>query len=187
VRHKEPGRAPVDSQEFVCASSPSLSFPPVGTTIAFSSDMPDESVENSPPKKHGIGLALVFLILTAAVVWLWISRTSNSSSAPADGPVHSTLHLETFVLNLADSDQRAYLRVGVDLGLSRQLKPGEDPGSLAPVRDTILSVLSQSSSAELLTADGKTKLKEKLLQALQERVPQFGIEEVYFTEFLIQR
>jgi flagellar basal body-associated protein FliL len=38
-----------------------------------------------------------------------------------------------------------------------------------------------------MTAAGKTKLKADLLHALQERIPQLGVEEVYFTEFLIQR
>ena len=48
-------------------------------------------------------------------------------------------------------------------------------------------VLAQSRVDELLTAKGKTKLKEDLLHALQERIPALEVEEVYFTEFLIQR
>ncbi len=98
-----------------------------------------------------------------------------------------TLHLETFVLNLADPGQRSYLRVGIDLGLSRELGRGENALPVGPVRDTILGVLGQSQADELVTAKGKAKLKEDLLHALQQRVPGLGIEEVYFTEFLIQR
>ena len=45
--------------------------------------------------------------------------------------VRTTLHLETFVLNLADTDQRSYLRVGIDLGLNQEAKHGEE---LAPYR-----------------------------------------------------
>jgi len=61
---------------------------------------------------------------------------------------------------------------------------------LAPVgqvRDTILGALAEAKVNDLMTAAGKVKLKENLLHALQERVPQLGVEEVYFTEFLIQR
>jgi len=56
-----------------------------------------------------------------------------------------------------------------------------------PVHDMILSVRGQSQADDLETAKGRTKLKENLLHALQERVPGLGVEEVYFTEFLIQR
>jgi flagellar FliL protein len=102
------------------------------------------------------------------------------------GQRKGTLHLETFVLNLADPGQRSYLRVGIDLGLAREIGRGET-APVGQVRDTILGVLAESRVDEMLSAQGKTKLKEGLLQALQERVPGLRVEEVYFTEFLIQR
>ena len=100
-----------------------------------------------------------------------------------------TLHLETFVLNLADPDQRSYLRVGIDLGLGREIGKANvrDALPVAEVRDTILGVLSRCRVDEVLTEAGKTKLKADLLHALQERMPGLEVEEVYFTEFLIQR
>jgi flagellar basal body-associated protein FliL len=58
---------------------------------------------------------------------------------------------------------------------------------VALVRDTILTVLAVGKSEELLTPEGKAKLKEDLLGALQKRAPDLGAEEIYFTEFLIQR
>ncbi len=54
------------------------------------------------------------------------------------------------------------------------------------MRDTILTVLAGAQPGELLTLDGKRQLKNELLKALQERVPQLAIENVYFTEFLVQ-
>jgi flagellar basal body-associated protein FliL len=110
----------------------------------------------------------------------------DASAAGAQTQVRSTLHLDTFVLNLSDPDQRSYLRVGIDLGLSREEKRGEVT-PVAEVRDTILGVLAEGKVDVLLTAAGKTKLKQDLLTALQQRLPQLGVEEVYFTEFLIQR
>jgi flagellar FliL protein len=94
--------------------------------------------------------------------------------------------LETFVLNLAEPGQRSYLRVGIDLGLAREIARGET-APVGQVRDTILGVLADWKVDDLTTLKGKTKLKEDLLHALQERVPGLGVEEVYFTEFLIQR
>lgn len=128
------------------------------------------------------------VVLVGLGVWFWSThRTTPGVLAGGNPEVKGTLHLETFVLNLADPEQRSYLRVGIDLGLGREMGRGENAPPVGQVRDTILSVLAQSRVDELMTAKGKAKLKEDLLHALQERVPGLGVEEVYFTEFLIQR
>jgi len=169
-----------------------------GLKIAFPKCMPEEAMpEEAIPeqaKKSGRSLRgqLVFavpvVILVAIGIWFWASRGDDAAvQANAEQRVRSTLHLETFVLNLADPDQRAYLRVGIDLGLNKEMKAGEEPAPIPQIRDTILGVLAQAKGDELVTAQGKTKLKQDLLRALQERVPQLGAEEIYFTEFLIQR
>jgi flagellar protein FliL len=128
--------------------------------------------------------------VTVAVLggfWFSMHRGEDSiAEAGGDTQVVATLHLESFVLNLADSDQRSYLRIGIDLGLGRPLKR-DQPAPIAQVRDAILGVLAESKVDELMTPAGKTKLKENLLRVLKERVPQLGVEEIYFTEFLIQR
>ena len=58
---------------------------------------------------------------------------------------------------------------------------------VARVRDAILGVLTASKADELLTPDGKGLLKKNVLAALQKNVPELGVREVYFTEFLVQR
>jgi flagellar basal body-associated protein FliL len=78
------------------------------------------------------------------------------------------------------------LRVGIDLGLNRETKR-EETAPVSEVRDTVLDVLAEAKVSDLMTVAGKTKLKENVLHALQERLPRLGVEEVYFTEFLIQR
>lgn len=127
----------------------------------------------------------MLVVAVIAGAWLWGKR--GSEPAIANSSVKSTLHLETFVLNLADPGQRSYLRVGIDLGLGREIGKGEDAPPVAELRDTILSVLSQCKADDLLTEAGKDKLKSDLLRALQARVPGQKVDEVYFTEFLIQR
>jgi flagellar basal body-associated protein FliL len=160
--------------------------------LLFPSAVPTASkTANQAPPTTRTGI--IFLFVLAAVVaalgaGFWgTQRTRSEASTGGGGEVKGTLHLETFVLNLADPGQRSYLRVGIDLGLSRELGRGENALPVGPVRDTILGVLGQSQADELVTAKGKAKLKEDLLHALQQRVPGLGIEEVYFTEFLIQR
>jgi flagellar FliL protein len=58
----------------------------------------------------------------------------------------------------------------------------------AVIRDSIIRVLSSKRASEILTSEGKERLKEELVEAINEAS---GLEEpaivaVYFTEFLIQ-
>lgn len=147
-----------------------------------------EALKETPaPRRRSVVFILFFLALLGIAGWFWSTRGSEAGVPPHEGSrVVSTLHLETFVLNLADPDQKSYLRVGIDLGLNREMKHGEE-APVARVRDTIIGVLALARVEELLTAKGKAKLKEDLQHALEERAPELGVEEVYFTEFLIQR
>jgi flagellar protein FliL len=142
------------------------------------------------PGSSGGGRIAFFLLAVVAVaaagVWVWSMRHAEPVLSGATGEVKSTLHLETFVLNLAGPDQRSYLRVGIDLGLGRELERGEN-APIAQVRDTILTVLGQSQAGDLQDEKGKAKVKADVLRGLQERLPQLAVREVYFTEFLIQR
>ena len=58
---------------------------------------------------------------------------------------------------------------------------------MATIRDSILTVLAQCKSDELLQPEGKLKLKRDLINALNRDVPALQAREVYFTEFLVQR
>jgi flagellar basal body-associated protein FliL len=147
-----------------------------------------ETAKTPPPApKGGRGWILVLGALVLLGGWFWSRSERSAGPAVVTSSVKSTLHLESFVLNLADAEQRSYLRVGIDLGLSVEQKRGEEGPPVAKIRDTILTVLAVAKLDELLTAEGKAKLKESVLHALQERAPEVGVQEVYFTEFLIQR
>ena len=139
----------------------------------------------------------VFLLLglatLASIALLGCGRASKPASQNSNADsVKGILHLESFVVNLADPEDNHFLRVGIDLGLAESLRAREGKGGegqlpIAPARDCILSVLSTWHSDALLAPEGKQKLKNELLHALQERVPELEVKEVYFTDFLVQR
>jgi flagellar FliL protein len=152
-------------------------------------------------KKSPMGLiALVLGFLLVAVIagggwFLFHSKKSAEAAAPATAAaapsasgVKSLMHLESFVINLEDEQGSGYLRVGIDLGLENEIKEGPESKTYeSQVRDVILETLGKRSADELLTADGKAKLKEDLLKAIQTKVPEIHCHEIYFTEFLVQR
>jgi flagellar basal body-associated protein FliL len=133
---------------------------------------------------HGWLWMVAAAMLVLGLAYILYSRTRPS---PDEGKLkaHPVLHLETFVVNLANLDERAYLRAGIDLGTSGPAP--EDQAALARLRDIILTQLAQQRSQDILTAEGKERLKLELLTALQRQAPDLGVAEVYFTEFLVQR
>src|SRR5208337_3334489 len=152
--------------------------------------MPDVQVSSSPrkaPRKNKGWLAIVLALgLGAAGIFVWWNPGRLTSAAEGDA-AESTVALETFVVNLNGSGQRAYLRVGITLGMAHPLSRNQAEGvPTALVRDTVLSVLATAQPEALLQIEGKRQLKDELLKALQERVPQLAVQNVYFTEFLVQ-
>jgi flagellar basal body-associated protein FliL len=127
---------------------------------------------------------MIAMFAAGVGIFFWIGPFHHASSAESGPPVGSTLTLETFVVNLNGGGARSYLRVGIALELSRPPSKEEMPVPL--IRDTILSVLSTTRPEQLTQPDGKTQLKAAILQALKDRVPQLGVQDVYFTEFLVQ-
>jgi flagellar FliL protein len=139
---------------------------------------------------------LLGVVALAAVGALGCKKTSLDSDGPGKNshasPIKAVLHLEPFVVNLADSEENRFLRVGIDLGLGNPLPSKEGRGAegevpIARIRDCILTVVSTWRSDALLAPEGKEKLKEELIHALRDRAPELGVKEVYFTDFLVQR
>lgn len=167
----------------------------IGTPIACINGVPEQVNETVVVEKKKSGKLLLLIIaatvLGAAAIggFLWVHH--RKVTPPPEHPkVTTVMHLETFVVNLADEDQHTFLRVGVDLGLAaeeKKSKEGEASVPTSPIRDVILGVLMATHSIDLGTIEGKQKLKEQLLQKLNERQPQLHVQEIYFTEYLLQR
>lgn len=140
-------------------------------------------------KKPLLVVAALVCIALGAGGWLW-HRSASPPSKPADAnvsAVKSVLHLESFVVNLQGGDSdTGYLRVGIDLGLGVVALGDSEKDVIAPLRDTILTVLGTQNVGDLLTPAGKAKLKDQILAAIQQRLPEIQCRDVYFTEFLVQ-
>ena len=123
-------------------------------------------------------------------------RPADSADQSKATSARTVLPLESFTVNLADAEEGRFLRATLSLGVDGQLPSGGKGESKAPetsvvsmatIRDSILSVLTTCKSADLLTPDGKAKLKADLINSLNHDVPALQAREVYFTEFLVQR
>lgn len=128
----------------------------------------------------------------------------------------STLKLDPFIVNL--SENISFLKVTMILEYDPAIfakaeklekAPGEthggggsggekkeEGGGIPPrlnerqpmVRDAVIHILSSKKVAEVLTSDGKEKLKEELIEAINDAIglPENPVINVYFLEFIIQ-
>jgi flagellar basal body-associated protein FliL len=156
--------------------------------MAASAPAPVISVRPRPPQpRRWLVPLLVGMLLMAVGIWRWRVQVAEANAA-ASGPVQSVLHLDTFVLNLNDPEQRAYLRIGIEIGLHRPpAKADAAPLPVAAVRDALLAVLAARRVQDVLSVEGKEQLKRDLLTAVRGRAPELGAQEIYFTELLVQR
>jgi flagellar FliL protein len=136
---------------------------------------------------------LVLLTVAGSLACKESPQSAISPGKDSQAPrIKAVLHLEPFVVNLADPEENRFLRVGIDLGLETPLsakggKAGDGEVPSAHIRDCLLVVLTTWHSDALLAPEGKQKLKDEIVHALRERVPELGVKEVYFTDFLVQR
>jgi flagellar FliL protein len=137
-------------------------------------------------------LFLVVGVLLGAGVAFGVSKVILGKSTPEKKeekklPEH-TLELDEFVVNLSDGSH--YAKVTLALGLEKPLTGGEggkvEPKLLAPIRDTVITVLSSKGMNELVSNEGKEKLKTELKEKLNERLGDEIIKEVYFTSLTLQ-
>ncbi len=119
------------------------------------------------------------------------SKDAESEESPAgdDENVKKIIELQPFIVNLADSDQARYLRLNVSIGIGGEGEgESEKPDQLftTRVRSALLAVLSTKTSEEVLSVQGKAKLRKELLKAAQEASEEPRVEAIYITDFIIQ-
>jgi len=160
------------------------------------------------PSKIGFGslllVAVVAAVLSAggaaATFYLLAKRMGLSSASAKMADSRQTgqtkqVPFEPMLVNLADSDGQAYLRLSVVLSvLDEPEKAVKEKGEAThpvfgspAVRDAILTVVGAEKSSDLLVSSGKGALKAKLRAAIQQREPALKVADVFFTEFLVQR
>ena len=94
--------------------------------------------------------------------------------------------LDPFIVNLADAPEVRYFKLSIKLELERQDVTADLTARLAPIRDTILILLSSKESSGLRGAQGKFQLRDEITQRVNAALPHGGIKTAYFTEFVVQ-
>ena len=94
-----------------------------------------------------------------------------------------------FTSNMADSDGFAQISIAVSTYYDKRVLDAVQTHELA-IRSAILMMLAQEQEIDLATPQGKEKLQGKLVKiingVLKDKTGYSGIDNVYFTNFVIQ-
>lgn len=108
----------------------------------------------------------------------------KEKTAPAlPGHIYS---LEAMVLNLADTAYPRYLKIKIDLESGSPGPEEEFNKKLIPLKDAIITIITNKTYPEIADAKGKVQLKEEIALKAGEIFEKLKVKSVYFTEFLVQ-
>jgi flagellar protein FliL len=111
--------------------------------------------------------------------------------------------MSTKIINLADPSGRKYIRTTVVLEfmpdnpeyekMAAEEKTaylsefdGKINSRMPIMDDVVIKLLSTKTFEDLYTAEGKEKLRNELMKAIKDSVPDFTLVSIYFTEFVVQ-
>ncbi len=92
----------------------------------------------------------------------------------------------SFIVNLADPEMTMYARVSITLEVSSPEVVLEVQKREPILRDAIIEILSNKTSRELRSPEGREQLKLEIIKRVNTILVQGGVRNVYFTEFVVQ-
>jgi len=98
----------------------------------------------------------------------------------------ATVEMEPFVVNLAGAQPQRYLRASLSLVLNNGHDKQNVKQSTSRLRHELIMLLSSKTAESLLAAEGKSELREQIVERINTAAGEELVYEVYFREFLIQ-
>jgi flagellar FliL protein len=170
---------------------------------------PEQSEETTPKKKGKKKLIFMMLLLILIAggggggFYYWRHRAAQAAAVAKkdqatdkkahdgaeqseDGEVKEVIELQPFIVNLADKNEARYLRMTISLGIGESAEAKPDPLFTTKVRNSILAVITNKNSDDILTVEGKAQLRKEMLNAARSAVEKPEIHAIYITDFIVQ-
>ena len=170
-------------------------------------DDDEEKDEQTPPPAKGgkklviiIAAVVVLLIVVGVVAFLTLGKKKAEDAeaggeggeaveAPAgeggEGELPgAVVALEPFIVNL--QMKGSFLKAVVQLELGTPTAPKTLEAQIPKIRDAVIRILSSKKADEVLSADGKDKLRDDIKNSIHQLLGSEDVTGVYFTEFIVQ-
>lgn len=148
----------------------------------------EEEKSTSPMKKIML-FATLGLVALMALFYVkqsgLLQKFLGEKEAKPKPPLVYTFE-QQFLVNLADEDVLRYVKVVLGVSTYDQKVIDEIKKRMVEVRDAIILVISSRKSEELLKPEGKKKLKNDIVETLNNLLSSGKVEQVYFVDFVMQ-
>jgi flagellar protein FliL len=152
--------------------------------------------DEKPAKKKGkskLPLMLIVLVVLGGGgggAWWWMNRGA-AEAAPAEIPLseRGLITFEPFMANLADEGGSRFLKANIQLVVedaAKALHASETPTVMSRVRSDILELLTEQQAPDLVTPEGKQKLKAAIKERAAHALEHTEVIDVLFSEFVVQ-
>ncbi len=157
--------------------------------------MPSEADEQQKPKSSKLLLIIspvVVLLLAgggAAAYFKFFHKSETAAEHAKEEKKHVEpviQDMETFLVNLADAGSKRFLKVTMKAKLESPELSEEFKSRNFELRDAVLTILTSKSSDEVVSPDDKQALKKEILATLNKSLHKGQVQDIYFTEFLVQ-
>jgi flagellar FliL protein len=150
-----------------------------------------------PKKKNKIVLlAIIGLILMLAAGGGFFAYTKFLAPKPAieqsevekdtQESIGEMFTLEPFVVNLSDPKGKRYLKVTLSVELDDAMVVERATKNTPKLRDMVIMLLTSLSFEEVMTPEGKIRVRDELLERFNLILRPDRVKNIYFTEFVIQ-
>ncbi|MCK8602432.1 flagellar basal body-associated FliL family protein [Desulfoferrobacter suflitae] len=150
-----------------------------------------EESETTPLQKNSKWKWIVLVLLLAMAgsgAYLGWSYFFQESGAVAEVRPEAKVEqeMDTFLVNLADPGGKRYLKISMKLVLNNAQAAAQFNARSAELRDSVLLLLSSKKYDDIATFAGKMALKQEAIAQLNQKLGQGQVEDIYFTELLVQ-
>jgi len=170
--------------------------------------MADEEREETEEAGGGRSKLMLIAIVAAVLViagggagYVFLRGDAGEAAAESEAPAHpegveldengqpippSFFSMEPFVVNIQDEGKDRFLKLKVDLEVSSEAVSFELEQRLPQIKDIMIGLLSSQSFADIRSMEGKDYLREELQSRLNAVVRRGTVDQVFFTEFVVQ-
>lgn len=155
---------------------------------------PRETEENKEVAKAKSSSKMLIIVAVAVLLaggggffaYAKFFRGDAGAHAKTATPEPVLQEMETFLVNLSDPGGKRYLKLTMKAKLSDKEVQAEFAGRNFEIRDTVIMLLSSKEFPEISKPEDKATLKQELVFALNRLLRKGQVQDVYFTEFLVQ-
>jgi flagellar FliL protein len=92
--------------------------------------------------------------------------------------------LETFIVNL--QVKGSFLKTTINLEFADPELPHSAENDMPKIRDAVIRVLTKKEAKEILTPEGKDKMRDEIKETVNQSLGSEDVVGVFFSEFIVQ-